>query len=52
MSAPREPMVQKNLRVPPMLWNEADAIAASRGESMSEILRAGLRKYIQEHKES
>lgn len=45
---------KRNLRVGE-IWDEAEAIAKSRGETMSDvarpILERGLRRYINQHRE-
>lgn len=39
----------RNVRVPDDVWEAAAKIAADRGESMSEVIRASLRRYITRH---
>lgn len=39
----------RNLRVPDDLWDAAQAIAAERGESVSDVLRAALTRYVKRH---
>jgi predicted HicB family RNase H-like nuclease len=41
----KEPMVQRNLRVPKWLWVAASARARREGVSLSELLRGWLRDY-------
>lgn len=43
------PMVMKTLRVPEQLWLDAQLIAASRGETLSDVLRASLTRYVKRH---
>jgi predicted DNA-binding protein len=40
------------VRVDPELWEKARAIAASKGENLSAIIRDALRVYIQENEEA
>jgi predicted transcriptional regulator len=39
----------RNLRVSDDLWSAAQAIAEERGESLSDVLRAALARYVQRH---
>ena len=39
----------RNLRVDDELWTAAQEIAAERGESVSDVLRAALRRYVKRH---
>lgn len=36
----------RNVRVDDELWTAAQEAAASRGESLSDVLRAALRRYV------
>lgn len=44
---PRTPI--RTLRVPPELWDRAMRIAEKRGESLSQIMRAALERYVRRH---
>lgn len=39
----------RNIRVEADLWERAKAVAEARGESLSDVLRAALRRYVQRH---
>lgn len=39
----------RNLRVPDDLWDAAQTVAAERGESLSDVLRAALQRYVKRH---
>ena len=39
----------RTLRVPDDLWDAAKGIAAERGESLSDVLRAALARYVKRH---
>jgi predicted transcriptional regulator len=39
----------KNIRIPDDLWNRALAVAHSRGESLSAVLRRALERYVKRH---
>jgi len=39
----------RNVRVPAPLWAKARAVAAARGESLSEVIRAALSAYVKKH---
>jgi predicted HicB family RNase H-like nuclease len=41
----REPMVQRNVRVPKWLWVKAATRARREGVSLSELMRGWLRDY-------
>lgn len=41
---PKTPI--RGLRVPDELWQAAQAVAAERGESLSEVIRAALARYV------
>lgn len=39
----------RTVRVPDSLWNPARDIARQRGESVSQVIRATLTRYIEKH---
>lgn len=39
----------RNFRAPDSLWQRARAVAARRGESLSDVLRAALERYVETH---
>lgn len=39
----------RNVRVPDEVWLRAKAVAAARGESLSDVLRAALERYVKRH---
>ena len=39
----------RNVRVDDELWQAAQAVASARGESVSEILRDALKRYVKKH---
>ena len=43
---PREPMEARSVRVSTALWRQALAVADMRGESLSEVIRAALVRYV------
>lgn len=43
---PKVPMVMRSIRVPERLWNEAKAKADERGESISDVIREALERYL------
>jgi metal-responsive CopG/Arc/MetJ family transcriptional regulator len=43
-------MKNRVIRVPDVLWDEAQAVATERGENLSEILRDALRRYVGENR--
>ncbi len=43
---PKQPMVMRSIRVPESLWNEAKAKADERGESISDVIREALERYV------
>lgn len=47
--SPRKAMVMRAFRVPLDLWEQADAVAARRGEFLSEVIRAALVAYVKKH---
>lgn len=40
------PMVMRSVRVPENVWNEAKAKADERGESVSDVVREALERYL------
>ncbi len=43
------PEVPKSVRVPDDLWHRALAAARSRDESLSQVIRAALERYVRRH---
>lgn len=43
---PKQPMVMRSIRVPERLWSEAKAKADERGESISDVVREALERYL------
>lgn len=43
---PKVPMVLRSIRVPESLWNAAKAKADDRGESISDVVREALERYL------
>jgi predicted DNA-binding protein len=43
---PKQPMVMRSIRVPERLWNEAKAKADDAGESISDVVREALERYL------
>lgn len=39
----------RNFRADDALWGRAKAVAESRGESLSDVLRAALERYVKRH---
>lgn len=39
----------RNVRVDDELWNEALRIAGERGETVAEIIRSALKRYVKKH---
>jgi antitoxin component of RelBE/YafQ-DinJ toxin-antitoxin module len=39
----------RNFRADDSLWKRAQAVAAKRGESLSDVLRAALERYVQRY---
>lgn len=39
----------RNFRAPESLWAQAKAVASMRGESLSDVLRAALERYVKRH---
>jgi predicted transcriptional regulator len=46
---PRAGNPARAVRVEDELWNAAKAIAAERGESLSDVMRDALRRYVRRH---
>jgi hypothetical protein len=44
---PREPL--RNVRVEADLWDRALAVARARGETLSQVIRAALVRYVKRH---
>ena len=44
------PMRNRAFRCEDDLWNDAQRVAAERGDNISEILRATLRGYVAKHR--
>jgi hypothetical protein len=44
---PREPL--RNIRIAPDLWDRALAVAHRRGETLSQVIRAALVRYVKRH---
>lgn len=42
----KPPMVMRSIRVPLRLWNEAKAKADEREESISDVIREALERYV------
>lgn len=43
-------MVQKALRVPAQLWEDAKDVAAKRDETISDVIRRALENYIRRNR--
>lgn len=43
---PKLPMVMRSIRVPERLWADAKAKADERGESISDVVREALERYL------
>lgn len=43
---PKPVMVMRSLRVPLKLWEEAKALADEREESISDVIRVALERYV------
>lgn len=43
------PTTLRNVRVPESLWASALALARSRGETISDVLREALEEYVRKH---
>lgn len=49
-AVPNQPKTpQRSVRVGDEVWLPAKAIAESRGESLSEVIRAALERYVRRH---
>jgi predicted transcriptional regulator len=49
---PNQPKTPNRVvRVPDDLWHAAQAIAKARGETLSDIIRDALRRYVKRHEE-
>jgi hypothetical protein len=46
-NAPKTPV--RGFRIPDDLWRRARAVADERGESLSDVVRAALLRYVQRH---
>jgi predicted transcriptional regulator len=44
---PRDPL--RNVRIPDDLWDRALAVARARGETLSQVIRAALERYVKRH---
>jgi predicted transcriptional regulator len=44
---PRDPI--RNARIPDDLWDRALAVARTRGETLSAVIRAALVRYVKRH---
>ena len=40
---------QRSIRIPDALWHQAQAIAAHRGDNLSDMIRATLTRYVKRH---
>lgn len=40
----------RNVRIPDHVWDAAKAIAAERGETLTAVIEAALRRYISRHR--
>jgi predicted transcriptional regulator len=49
---PRPGNPARAVRVEDELWNEAKAIAAMRGDSLSDVMREALRRYVKRHRQA
>lgn len=45
-------MVQRSIRVPLRLWDEAKAVANHREESISDVVREALERYVKRHRDA
>lgn len=46
----KPPMIMRSIRVPKKLWDEAKAVADEREESISDIIREALERYVKKHR--
>lgn len=44
--SPKKPMVMRSIRVPAALWEAAKAKADEREESISDVIREALERYV------
>jgi hypothetical protein len=49
---PRPGNPARAVRVEDELWNEAKAIAAKRGDSLSDVMRQALERYVKRHRQA
>lgn len=42
----------RNVRIPDHVWDEAKAIAEKRGETLTAVIDAALRRYISRHRQA
>lgn len=50
-AVPNQPKTpQRTVRVPDDVWHEAKATADQRGETLSEVIRQALERYIRKHR--
>jgi len=48
---PNQPKTpQRTVRVPDAVWDQAKRIAEARGETLSDVIRAALERYIVRHR--
>jgi hypothetical protein len=45
----QEKTPRRTVRVPDEVWLPAKAVAEERGESLSDVIRAGLERYVKRH---
>lgn len=45
----RKPTPKRNVRVPTPLWEAAARAAVGQGESVSEVVRRALARYVEQH---
>lgn len=46
--SPSRGTAQRSVRIPPELWDLAQAVAKSRGETVSDVVRRSLESYVEE----
>lgn len=46
----KPPMVMRSIRVPLRLWNDVKALADEREESISDVVREALGRYVKRHR--
>lgn len=44
------PTPLRNIRIPDDLWTAAKAVAGQRGETLTDVIQAALRRYVAEHR--